>query len=40
MSTRAWMRENLTPLLVANASIAGATPMFEWLGDDAAIFSY
>jgi predicted peroxiredoxin len=27
--------------LVANARIAGATPMFEWLGDDeAAIFSY
>lgn len=27
--------------MVANASIAGATPMFEWLGDDdAAIFSY
>ncbi len=27
--------------LVANASIAGATPMLEWIGDDdAAIFSY
>ncbi|MGA9860025.1 MAG: DsrE family protein [Solirubrobacteraceae bacterium] len=27
--------------MVANASIAGATPMFDWLGeDDAAIFSY
>ena len=27
--------------IVANASIAGATPMLEWLGeDDAAIFSY
>lgn len=27
--------------MVANATIAGATPMFDWLGDDdAAIFSY
>jgi len=27
--------------LVPNASVAGATPMFEWIGDDdAAIFSY
>ncbi len=27
--------------MVANASLAGATPMFEWIGDDqAAIFSY
>jgi predicted peroxiredoxin len=27
--------------MAANASIAGATPMFDWLGDDnAAIFSY
>ena len=27
--------------IAANASIAGATPMLEWLGDDdAAIFSY
>jgi predicted peroxiredoxin len=27
--------------LAANASLAGATPMFDWMGDDdAAIFSY
>lgn len=27
--------------MAANATIAGATPMFDWLGDDdAAIFSY
>jgi hypothetical protein len=27
--------------LVANAQLAGATPMLEWIGDsDAAIFSY
>lgn len=27
--------------LVANASLAGATPMFEWIGDDrATVFSY
>jgi predicted peroxiredoxin len=27
--------------LVANANLAGATPMFDWIGDDhAAIFSY
>ena len=27
--------------MVANAQLAGATPMFEWIGeDDAAIFSY
>jgi predicted peroxiredoxin len=27
--------------MVANASIAGATPMFEWIGDDdATVFSY
>jgi predicted peroxiredoxin len=27
--------------LVANASIAGATPMLDWIGDDdAAVFSY
>ena len=27
--------------LVANASMAGATPMLEWIGDDdAAVFSY
>jgi hypothetical protein len=27
--------------LVANARLVGATPMFEWIGDDdAAIFSY
>jgi predicted peroxiredoxin len=27
--------------MVANASLAGATPMFDWLGDDdAAVFSY
>lgn len=27
--------------MVANASLAGATPMLEWIGDDAApIFSY
>jgi predicted peroxiredoxin len=28
-------------LLVANATLAGATPMLEWMGDDAAtVFSY
>jgi predicted peroxiredoxin len=26
--------------MVTNASIAGATPMLDWLGEDAAIFSY
>jgi predicted peroxiredoxin len=26
--------------LVANARIAGATPMWEWAGDDATVFSY
>jgi hypothetical protein len=27
--------------MVANARLAGATPMFDWIGeDDAAIFSY
>jgi predicted peroxiredoxin len=27
--------------MVSNATLAGATPMFEWIGDDhAAIFSY
>lgn len=27
--------------LVANANLAGATPMFDWIGDEnAAIFSY
>jgi predicted peroxiredoxin len=27
--------------MVANARLAGATPMFEWIGDDdAAVFSY
>jgi predicted peroxiredoxin len=26
--------------LVANARIAGATPMWEWLGDDGIVFSY
>ena len=26
--------------MVANASIAGATPTLEWIGDDATIFSY
>jgi predicted peroxiredoxin len=27
--------------MVSNATLAGATPMFEWMGDDhAAIFSY
>lgn len=25
---------------VANAKIAGATPMLEWAGDDATVFSY
>jgi predicted peroxiredoxin len=25
---------------VANASIAGATPMLQWAGDDATVFSY
>jgi len=27
--------------MVANASLAGATPMFDWIGDDGAtVFSY
>jgi predicted peroxiredoxin len=26
--------------LVGNARIAGATPMWEWAGDDATVFSY
>jgi hypothetical protein len=27
--------------LVANARVAGATPLWEWIGDDAAtVFSY
>jgi predicted peroxiredoxin len=26
--------------LVANASIAGATPLWEWIGDGATVFSY
>ena len=26
--------------MVANASLAGATPMLDWIGDHAAIFSY
>jgi len=25
---------------VANAKVAGATPMWEWAGDDATVFSY
>ena len=25
---------------VANARVAGATPMWEWLGDDGTVFSY
>ncbi len=25
---------------VANAEIAGATPVWEWIGDDAVVFSY
>jgi predicted peroxiredoxin len=27
-------------VFVANARVAGATPMFEWLGDAATVFSY
>jgi predicted peroxiredoxin len=26
--------------LVANARIGGATPLWEWIGDDAVVFSY
>lgn len=26
--------------LVANARLAGATPLWEWIGDDAVVFSY
>ena len=26
--------------LVPNARLAGATPLFEWMGDDAMVFSY
>jgi hypothetical protein len=26
--------------LVANARLAGATPLWEWIGDDATVFSY
>ena len=26
--------------LVANARIAGATPLWEWIGEDATVFSY
>ena len=26
--------------LVANARIAGATPLFEWIGEGATVFSY
>jgi peroxiredoxin family protein len=26
--------------LVANARLAGATPLGEWIGDDATVFSY
>jgi predicted peroxiredoxin len=26
--------------LVANARIGGATPLFEWIGDGATVFSY
>lgn len=26
--------------LVANAKLAGATPLWEWIGDDATVFSY
>ena len=26
--------------LVANAKLAGATPLWEWIGDGAAVFSY
>jgi predicted peroxiredoxin len=26
--------------LVSNARIAGATPLLEWMGDDATVFSY
>lgn len=26
--------------LVANARIGGATPLWEWIGDDATVFSY
>jgi len=25
---------------VANARVAGATPMWEWLGDEGTVFSY
>lgn len=27
-------------LLVPNARLAGATPLWEWIGDDAIVFSY
>jgi predicted peroxiredoxin len=26
--------------LVANARLAGATPLWDWIGDDATVFSY
>jgi predicted peroxiredoxin len=26
--------------LVSNAKLAGATPLWEWIGDDATVFSY
>ena len=26
--------------LVTNARLAGATPLWEWIGDDATVFSY
>jgi hypothetical protein len=26
--------------LVANAQVAGATPLWEWIGDGATVFSY
>ena len=26
--------------LVSNARLAGATPLWEWIGDDATVFSY